>query len=530
MPLIAAVCLPWAGAGCHRPAGDANQAESDDHVAAKPDPASGSARAAATKSPGPASQAHRPVPGGHEVHNTGKFETAPLPGDLTEQSRECVQCHQKETPGVVQQWGSSRHFRANVSCYECHAAHPNDADAYMHYGQRIATIVSPKDCGQCHPKATAEFQGSHHAQAGKILGSLDNVLAEVVEGGRLLKTPGFPDGVSAAAVNGCWQCHGSEVKVLEEGRLDPATWPNSGIGRLNPDGSRGSCAACHSRHQFSVAQARHPENCGKCHMGPDHPQIEIYNESKHGIAFRANVDKMNLDNDKWVVGQDYDAAPTCATCHMSATATQPVTHDVGLRISWNNRPAKSIRPEISDAKMGLPGAAVNWEQRRANMVDVCINCHGKSSIDAFYIQYDALIEEYHVKFADPGLALMKLAKPLLKAVKFSNKLDFIWFELWHHEGRRARHAASMQGPDYTHWHGTYEIAKHFYTEFIPELQELAEKGRHDPKLEEAAAQLEAKIEEVLNADEHRWYLGKMTDTERAERDRRAAEFKERYAE
>ena len=32
---------------------------------------------------------------------------------------------------------------------------------------------------------------------------------------------------SAAAVNGCWQCHGSEVKVLEDGKLDPATWPNS---------------------------------------------------------------------------------------------------------------------------------------------------------------------------------------------------------------------------------------------------------------------------------------------------------------
>ncbi len=108
-----------------------------------------------------------------------------------------------------------------------------------------------------------------------------------------------------------------------------------------------------------MAQARNPENCGKCHMGPDHPQIEIYNESKHGIAFRANRDKMNMSNDKWIAGQDYNAAPTCATCHMSATAKQPVTHDVGLRISWNNRPPKSIRPEISDAKMGLPGAKIN---------------------------------------------------------------------------------------------------------------------------------------------------------------------------
>ena len=144
----------------------------------------------------------------------------------------------------------------------------------MHYGERISTIVSPKDCSTCHSKEVSEFEASHHAQGGKILGSLDNVLAEVVEGTRALKTPAFPMGVSAAAVNGCWQCHGSEVKVLDEGKLDPATWPNTGIGRLNPDGSRGACSACHSRHSFSVEQARNPENCGKCHMGPDHPQLE----------------------------------------------------------------------------------------------------------------------------------------------------------------------------------------------------------------------------------------------------------------
>ena len=451
---------------------------------------------------------------------------------LSAESRECVECHQKESRSLVQQWGASRHYRGKVGCFECHQAHPNDKDAFMHHNQRISIIVSPKDCQRCHEHEVAEFTASHHAQAAKILGSLDNVLAEVVEGGKLLKTEGFPDGISAAAVNGCWQCHGSEVKVLKDGKLDPATWPNTGIGRLNPDGSRGSCTACHSRHKFSVEQARHPENCGKCHMGPDHPQIEIYNESKHGIAFRANTNHMNMENDKWVVGVDYDAAPTCATCHMSATMKQPVTHDVGLRISWNNRPPKSIRPEISDAKMGLPGANVKWQTRRKNMVDVCLACHGQSYVDSFYMQYDALINEYHVKFADPGLKLMALAKPLMRPIKFGNKIDFIWFELWHHEGRRARHAASMQGPDYTHWHGTYEIAKHFYMKFVPALEQLIEKGEAsgDAKKKAAAVALRTGLDEVLEAPEHRWYLGKMSDEERAERAKRAEEFKARYAE
>jgi len=345
-----------------------------------------------------------------------------------------------------------------------------------------------------------------------------------------MKTPGFPDGNSAAAVNGCWQCHGSQVKVLEDGKLDPATWPNTGIGRINPDGSEGSCSACHSRHSFSSEQARHPDNCGKCHMGPDHPQKEVYYESKHGIAFVAFKDKLNMDSAKWIVGEDYSAAPTCSTCHMSATKNQPISHDIGLRISWNNRPAISIRPEVSDEKMGLPGAKIDWKTRRNNMKDVCLNCHENQWVDNFYVQYDSLIDLYHEKFAEPGLALYNLAMPLMRPVRFSNKLDFIWFELWHHEGRRARHGASMMGPDYTHWHGTYEVAMHFYIKFIPELEKLIEKGKQSgvDKKVAAAEALQKKLDEVLNSENHRWFLGKMDQAEQQRRQKLMEDFKNRY--
>ena len=112
----------------------------------------------------------------------------------------------------------------------------------------------------------------------------------------------------------------------EDGRplFDSASWPNTGIGRLNLDGSRGSCAACHSRHDFSPRRARQPENCGKCHLGPDHPQKEIYEESKHGVAYRDLRDQLNLDAKDWVLGVDYSQAPT------------------GERISWTNRPPVSL--------------------------------------------------------------------------------------------------------------------------------------------------------------------------------------------
>lgn len=454
------------------------------------------------------------------------------PKELSAATKECVACHKADNPSLYEQWGASKHYRGNVGCYECHRAEPSDVDAFEHHGQTISVIVSPRDCGRCHEKEVEEFSQSHHSKAGRILGSLDNVLAEVVEGSKYLKTPGHPGGVSSAAANGCWQCHGSQVKVLPGGKLDPATWPNTGIGRINPDGSEGSCSACHSRHSFSVEQARHPDNCGKCHMGPDHPQKEIYEESKHGIAFRANIDKMDMDNPKWIVGEDYSAAPTCATCHMSATRDLPVTHDIGMRISWNNRPVVSIRPEVSDAKMGLKGKDVPWQVRRDNMKKVCVSCHSTNWVSNWYEQYDSLILLYNEKFAKPGKALYNAAKPLLKPVKFGNKLDFIWFELWHHEGRRARHGASMMGPDYTHWHGTYEVAKHFYVKMIPELEHLIEKYIDSDNAEKAAAaaNLQQVLDETLQHQDHRWFINEMDPEEKAAREKAAQEFKARYSE
>jgi formate-dependent nitrite reductase cytochrome c552 subunit len=459
-----------------------------------------------------------------------------LPAQITEETAECVDCHIDETKIIYQQWGKSKHYGANVGCYECHQAESGDKDAFEHEDFLISVIVSPKDCARCHEKEVDEFSNSHHAKAGRIMGSLDNILAEVVEGNRGLKTEGFPEGISAAAVNGCWQCHGSEVKVLVDGSLDPATWPNTGIGRINPDGSEGSCSACHQRHTYSVAQARQPENCGKCHLGPDHPQKEVYEESKHGIAYRAFREEMNLASSKWIVGEDYDAAPTCATCHMSATPDMPLTHNVGLRIKWNNRPVLPKLAHETDKRWKLESAKVSAEERKSNMENVCLVCHNVNFVDGFYIQYEALLDLYTEKFAKPGAKLYEGATKVLKEVKgeryakFAQMIDFTWFELWHHEGRRARHAASMQAPDYTHWHGTYDLAKHFYGKYIPEIEEVIEAGKQSgsSKAEELAVELERSLEEILNSPNHSWSVGKLDPEERARRQERQKEFLKRY--
>ena len=145
---------------------------------------------------------------------------------------------------------------------------------------------------------------------------------------------------------GCFACHGTRVEV-SGGRPDPGTWPNVGIGRINPDGSRGSCSSCHTRHLFSLVEARKPEACDQCHLGPDHPQIEIYNESKHGTIYNAEGQPPGNgtpDDRRWTAGRDF-RAPTCTFCHMSAASTVARTHDVTERLAWELQAPLTVRPQ-----------------------------------------------------------------------------------------------------------------------------------------------------------------------------------------
>lgn len=413
---------------------------------------------------------------------------------LSKETQECLECH-IDMPGIVSQWEDSAHWNAGVGCYECHRAGKKDKDAMKHNGFTIAIIVSPKDCGACHPRETAEQEASHHAQAGDILNTKDGILGQTIGG-------------EPAVAVGCRQCHGSLVKVNKDGTLDTNTWPNTGIGRVNPDGSKGTCSACHTRHRFSKEQARRPETCGKCHLGPDHPQKEVYEESKHGILYQAFKDEMNMDKPKWVAGVDYYDAATCATCHMSATREQPTTHDVGTRLSWNLRAPVSKR-------------TANWEKKLAGMQDVCSGCHSNSFVEGFYKQLDEFVVFYNNKFAIPAKEIRNILmdEGVLTKRNFDDKIDWIYWELWHHEGRRARHGAAMSGPDYAWWHGIYDVAKHFYTELLPEAKEACEKAGK-PEVYEAIIE-----KYIAGRPEHEWYV-KGFDPKRIEAMK--TYYKERY--
>jgi hypothetical protein len=296
----------------------------------------------------------------------------------------------------------------------------------------------------------------------------------------------------------------------------PETWPNTGIGRKNLDGSLGSCSACHSRHDFSPRRARQPENCGKCHLGPDHPQKEIYEESKHGVAYRDLREKMNLDAEKWVLGVDYSQAPTCATCHMSGNIRNggKVTHDPGERISWTNRPPISqvmdtdiqhkVVTETDPAKRQAL-ISDTWEAKRGRMKEVCSTCHTPDYVNGFYHQYDDFVVLYNEKFAKPGKKIMDAlhAEGLLTKADFDEAIEWTWFYLWHHEGRRARHGAAMMAPDYAHWHGMYEVAEDFYMKLVPEAREICNRAEKEGRRGAAAAVRDV-IDQILARPEHKW--------------------------
>lgn len=416
--------------------------------------------------------------------NFTKVKSYNLERSMPPEASACIQCHQKEHPGIVSDWASSRHANAGITCYDCHKAEPGDKDISLkhdkQYGKADATyaptslkvpvtgLVTPKDCSRCHPDEAKQYSISKHANTVEIMWKVD---------------PWLKQGLNSDTERnaGCNHCHGTVI-AMKEGELDPETWPNVGVGRVNLDGSKGSCTSCHSRHQFSIEEARKPEACGQCHLGPDHPQIEIYKESKHGDIYDATGHKFKWDSPPgmWTPGVDY-RAPTCSSCHMSGSGKIKTTHDVTERLSWELQTNMSIRPEEFKA---FP-AKTSWKEERGKMKEVCQQCHGATWVDAHYSKLDKVIDEYNNVYFKPAKAMMDslYEKGLLDSSKqFDESLETEFYELWHHEGRRARMGTAMMAPDYAWWHGFYECKKRFNL-LMHEAGELIKENKKAAKFE-----------------------------------------------
>jgi hypothetical protein len=362
-----------------------------------------------------------------------KVETEQPTADFVRASGKCAECHARLQYSVVHEYEMSAHAKKGINCLDCHQASEGQQKK-DHHGFVISTKLTAGNCRSCHEGIYQEFLHSRHAAPSwaAIYGekglspSLVDYSEQFQPGGtRRPPHPFVTAEGGSAMVSGCEQCHA--------------------IGRPNDDGTIGTCTNCHSRHTSSVALARLPSTCGQCHMGPDHSQIEIYDESKHGVMFAAQERLLKLDADPKTLTTRDMFVPTCATCHMSGINGLKVTHDPSDRLSWYlANPVSEKRP--------------NYLRAQTNMKQVCAQCHTQALVDRVYTQAEAVVVNTNSKVLAAKDIVDGLRKDgSLSGPLFSNPIDFTYFDLWHYDGRTSKHAAFMGGADFVQWHGNYGL-------------------------------------------------------------------------
>jgi hypothetical protein len=345
----------------------------------------------------------------------------------------CAECHRRETSAIVHEYEMSVHAEKDVNCLDCHRPVKGQT-AMDHRGFEIAKHLTAANCRQCHETEYRQFERSRHGAPAwaAVSGPADFTAEQVAFAERF--HPGAvqrPANALArlegpAAINkGCYQCHD--------------------VGRPNQDGSIGTCTACHARHSASIELARTPETCGQCHMGPDHSQLEIYHESKHGVLFNAQRRRFQLDTPAKHLTTREMPVPTCATCHMSGLEGMNVTHDTTERLSMFLFAAKSDR---------RPG----YQQGVVKMQELCLKCHTRPNIEHFYTSAESVVTSTNELVLQVEQLIQGLRdEKLLTPTPFDEPIEFVEFDTWHYFGRTAKHGAYMGGADFVQWHGFYEM-------------------------------------------------------------------------
>lgn len=477
--------------------------------------------------------------------------------EISPQSRSCLGCHKTATPAIVTDWQNSRMSQTTpaqamekdklerristdaiagdlesvvVGCAECHTLRPEThADSFAHAGQKVHTVVTPEDCAVCHSREREEFSNNLMAEAhGNLMENpLYDALITAVNGRLSLdESNGLsqhkPDEQTNA--DSCLFCHGTKLSVEKTAERQTSMgpmefpvirgWPNQGVGRINPDNSRGSCSACHPRHRFAIETARKPETCSQCHKGPDVPAYKVYSVSKHGNIYNAGKasGKWDFSAVPWTVGEDLEA-PTCATCHVSlltdangrviAKRTHQINDRLGRRIF--GLPYAHAHPRSADttniqSKDGLPLPTAldgtpaeefliskqEQQKRTRTLQQVCQSCHSTGWVEGHFNRLANTVETTNDQVRTATQILEKAWQtgaargPQSGASPFDEPIERMWTETWLFYANSVRFASAMGGADYGvfaqgRWHLTRTIHK-----MAEMAQSVAESNRQAP--------------------------------------------------
>jgi len=416
---------------------------------------------------------------------------------------QCLSCHKGRDQGIVAGWQHSKHAKAGVGCLDCHVVPQSYPTAFKDHPVQgpnwtVQIAVSSITCAKCHANEVAQFMNSGHARAssqwlagnnsghGYAMSKLAynyesmrgnnpslNGHADMGKGidPEFKVNQNHPNLAANSVANICVQCHGAVITLNKQGVPDPGVWPSDGMAALYPDGGVGSCTACHSRHIFSAAEARQPAACANCHIGPDHPDIEIFDSSVHGHIFETNKKDYDFSTGEQIPMKTL-RAPTCFTCHMSGINDLHPTHNISQRLKWNLWAPKSFQRTKGDETAGWAwyknrkllrgnpkaGNSQGPKVARTQMKHVCAMCHETTFAKNYFVRVDSQIELYnqYSTIADKMFKELK-AKGLIKSDLWSDPFFKLYYYSWHHEGRRMRQGAAMASPDYAHWHGVFEV-------------------------------------------------------------------------
>jgi hypothetical protein len=388
-------------------------------------------------------------------------------------AEDCVDCHRKTTAGIVGDWELSKHKEAGVECTSCHGDQHSSADDVAK-----AAIPTPETCGTCHPERVEQFSNGKHAVAWAAMKAMPMAHAQPV--------------ALMEGMKGCGGCHKIGLKSEEE--LKGLRDAGSGFGRA-------SCDACHTRHTFSVTEARQPQACQTCHMGFDHPQWEMYSTSKHGVRGLLKQTKTLPES---------AAGPTCQNCHMPGG-------DHAVLTAWGFLAVRLPMPEdkawAADRTTilqalgvlspdGKPTARLDvvkaaklarlteeeWQGQRDKMLRSCNQCHSLNFAREQLARGDEMIREADRLVAEGIRTVAALyrdgiiKKPKAYAYAFPDVLTFHdapteveqkLFVMFMEHRMRAFQGSFHMNPDYAFWYGWSELKRD-----VTEIKALAAEMRH----------------------------------------------------
>jgi hydroxylamine dehydrogenase len=389
---------------------------------------------------------------------------------------ECVTCHTSVTPGIVADWKASKHAESEVSCSVCHGEqHMSSEDVHK------AGRMKPERCAMCHQVQWDQFKTGKHALAWNAMKAMPTAHEQpmaLVEG-----------------MKGCGGCHKIGLKTEKESQA--LREGGAGFGMA-------SCDACHTRHTFTVKEAKQPQACQTCHMGFDHPQWEMYSTSKHGVRYALKQTGILPDS---------VAAPTCQTCHMRegnhtvrtgwgffaarlpmpadkkwAEARTTVLKAVGA-LDPNGKP--TARMDVMKSLNVIPRTRDAWQKERDKMVKACSACHSISFAKDELAKGDKMVREADLVMAEAIRIVADLyrdgilQKPKTYAYPFPDLLSInqsptlieqkLYVMFMEHRMRTFQGTFHCN-PEYTFWYGWSGLQTS-----LLEIKSMAEEMRRTPK-------------------------------------------------